>query len=368
MLKKKHRNILVFIPSIEGGGVEKNLFLIINFLIKNNFNIVLITANPECKKRFHKKITIISPQNQYSRNFSRYKKYFYCLFLLFKFLANNNFTVLSFQANLYAIIVAKVLSRKIIVRSNSSPSGWSQSPVKKNIYKMLFKLADSIIVNSKDFAKQMYEIFNVKCEVIYNPLNKQEIIKKGKERFFNQFLYKNKNFFKIVSVGRFVDQKDHLTLLKAFQIIYKKINAKLILMGQGINKGEYLQFIKNNDLQNDVLILKFNNNPYKVISNANLFVLSSQYEGLPNVLLEAMTLKKFIISTNCPTGPREILMNGKLGFLCRIGDYRNLSNLILKYYYNQKRLNYKIQKAYKSLNRFDFDKNCKKYLKLLNKP
>jgi len=366
LLKKIQRNILVFIPSIEGGGVEKNLFLIINFLIKNNFNIVLITANPESKKKFHKKITIISPKNQYSRNFSRYKKYFYCLFLLFKFLANNNFTVLSFQANLYAIIVAKLLYKKIIIRSNSSPSGWSQNPIKKIIYKILFKLADSIIVNSKDFAKQMYEIFNVKCKVIYNPLNKEEIIKKSKERFFNKFLYKNKNFFKIISVGRFVDQKDHLTLLKAFQIIYKKINAKLILMGQGINKEKYLEFIKNNNLQNNVLILKFNNNPYKVISNANIFVLSSQYEGLPNVLLEAMALKKFIISTNCPTGPREILMNGKLGLLYKVGNYRNLSKLILKYYYNQKKFNYKIQEAYKSLNRFDFNKNCQKYLKLLN--
>jgi hypothetical protein len=59
-------------------------------------------------------------------------------------------------------------------------------------------------------------------------------------------------------------------------------------------------------------------------------------------------------------------MNGKLGFLYKIGDYKNLSNLILKYYYNQKMLNYKIQQAYKSLNRFDFNKNCKKYLKLLN--
>jgi len=56
LLKKKQRNIIVFIPSIEGGGVEKNLFLIINFLIKNNFNIVLITANPESKNKFHKKI------------------------------------------------------------------------------------------------------------------------------------------------------------------------------------------------------------------------------------------------------------------------------------------------------------------------
>ena len=94
--------------------------------------------------------------------------------------------------------------------------------------------------------------------------------------------------------------------------------------------------------------------------------MSSKYEGLPNVLLEAMTLKKFIISTNCPTGPKEILINRKFEFLCKVGDYRNLSNLILKYYYNQKKLNYKIQIAYKCSIIFDFDKNCKKYLKLLN--
>ena len=155
MLKKKQINILVFIPSIESGGVEKNLFLIINFLIKNNFNIVLITANPESKKKFHKKIKIISPKIINTHNLSRYKKYFYCLFLLFKFLSNNNFTVLSFQANLYAIIVAKVLRRKIIIRSNSSPSGWSQNPIKKIIYKILLKFADTIIVRSEEHTSEL---------------------------------------------------------------------------------------------------------------------------------------------------------------------------------------------------------------------
>jgi len=366
LIDNKRKNIVVFIPSIEGGGVEKNLFLIINFLVKKNINIYLITANHESRKKFNKKITIMSPSNKSSNHFSRYKKYFYCLLLLIKFLIKNNYTVLSFQANIYAILIAKILNKKIIIRSNSSPSGWSKNLLKKTIYRLLFKLADKIIVNSKDFANQMYDQFQIKCDVIYNPLNKIEIIKKSKENFYNNLLYRNKKFFKIITVGRFVDQKDHLTLLKAFQIIYKKINAKLVLVGQGINKKEYLQFIKSNNLEDHVFILEFNNNPYKIINNSDLFVLSSKYEGLPNVLLEAMTLKKFIISTNCPTGPREILMNGKFGFLFKIGDYKNLSNLILKYYYNQKKLNYKTQHGFKSLKRFDYNKNCLKYFKILN--
>lgn len=366
MIDKKKKNIVVFIPSIEEGGVEKNLFLITNFLIKKKINIFLITANHESGNKFNKKITLIAPANKNSSNFSRYKKYFYCLLLLLKFLIKNNYTVLSFQANIYAILIAKILNKKIIIRSNSSPSGWSQNLVKKIIYKILFKLADKIIVNSKDFANQMHDRFQIKCEVIYNPLNKIEIQKKSKEKFYHNFFYKNKNFFKIVSVGRFVDQKDHLTLLKAFQIIYKEINAKLILVGQGVKKDEYLEFVKSNNLEDHVSILEFNNNPYKIIKNSDLFILSSKYEGLPNVLLEAMTLKKFIISTNCPTGPREILKNGRFGFLFKIGDYKNLSNLILKYYYNQKQFKYKTQDAYKSLKRFDFNTNCLKYFKILN--
>jgi len=95
--------------------------------------------------------------------------------------------------------------------------------------------------------------------------------------------------------------------------------------------------------------------------------LSSKYEGLPNVLLEAMTLKKFIISTDCQTGPREILFNGKYGDLFKIGDFRMLSRLIYNFNFYKNENKKKINLAYKSLARFDFDKNCKKYLKIINK-
>ena len=98
-----------------------------------------------------------------------------------------------------------------------------------------------------------------------------------------------------------------------------------------------------------------------------MFVLSSKYEGLPNVLLEAQTLKKYVISSDCPTGPKEILINGKIGSLFKIGDYKKLASEIIKYDNNKKIYKKKIIKAYNMLHRFDFEKNCKKYLSLIQK-
>ena len=95
--------------------------------------------------------------------------------------------------------------------------------------------------------------------------------------------------------------------------------------------------------------------------SSDLFILTSLYEGLPNVLLEALTLKKFIISTNCPTGPKEILLNGKAGNLFRLGDYKTLSKLIIKYKKNRNKELKQIELGYKNLDRFDFDKNLKLY-------
>ena len=100
---------------------------------------------------------------------------------------------------------------------------------------------------------------------------------------------------------------------------------------------------------------------------SDIFILTSLYEGLPNVLLEAQVLKKFIISSNCPTGPREILLNGKAGYLFKIKDYRNLSKLILKILGNKKVMNKKIDIGYKNLDRFNYELNLNKYYKTVLK-
>ena len=92
-----------------------------------------------------------------------------------------------------------------------------------------------------------------------------------------------------------------------------------------------------------------------------MFILSSIYEGLPNVLLEAMSLKKFIISSNCLTGPKEILANGRYGYLFNVGNYSQLANKIKKFSSHKKLLKNKTLLGFKSLDRFNYNKNCNEY-------
>tara|TARA_B100000989_G_scaffold206306_1_gene156285 strand:- start:7658 stop:8764 length:1107 start_codon:yes stop_codon:yes gene_type:complete len=362
MIKTK-KNLIIFIPFIGGGGVEKNLFLISNYLSKKIGNLKICTISNKFQKKFSKNIKFIYPKKKYPVNIGIRIKYIICLFELFKFLRNNkNSVVFSFQANIYCIIICKLLGTKVIVRSNSSPSGWYHNFLKKFIYKKIISLADNLVVNSLDFKKQMESKFNIKVENIFNPLNLNEIKKRSKEKIKYNFLDKGIN---IINIGRLTDQKNQITLLKSMNLIKNKIKVRLLIIGSGEEKNSLKNFIKKKNLSKFVKIKNYLENPYPFISKSDLFILSSKYEGLPNVLLEAAVLKKFIISTDCPTGPREILSNGKGGFLFNIGDYKKLSKLILYFYKNKKKLKTKINFTYNSLNRYDLNKNLMKYYLML---
>ena len=143
-------------------------------------NLSVCTSSNKYKKKFDKKIKFISPQKKISENLNIRLKYILCLFLLFKlFLKNKNFTVISFQANIYCILLCKLFNVQVIVRSNSSPSGWYHNNFKKFVYKKIISLADEVIVNSDDFKKEMEKKFSIKVNCIFNPLNIDEIKKKS---------------------------------------------------------------------------------------------------------------------------------------------------------------------------------------------
>ena len=351
-------------PSIEGGGVEKNLFLVSNYLTQRLDNLSVITASKKFKKRFNKKINLICPQSSYWDSLTRRMKYIICLFLLFLELRKKKkIVVFCFQANIYCILLCKFFKTKILIRSNSSPSGWSKNLIKVLIYKKVLKMADKIMVNSLEFKKQLKINFNLKSECIYNPLNIKEITKLSKNKIKENFLKEAE--LKIISVGRFADQKDHLTLLRAINCLKEKINLRLIIIGGGPNKAKLENYIISNNLLKIVKIKNFIQNPYPYILKANLFILSSLYEGLPNVLLETLALNRFVISSNCPTGPSEILDNNKGGLLFKVGDYNNLISKIL--FFNSKRseCQKKLKYARKRLYRFNYDKNLEKYYNLV---
>ena len=182
---------------------------------------------------------------------------------------------------------------------------------------------------------------------------------------FKKNPFKIKNSLKLISVGRLVDQKDHLTLLRSIRNIKNKIKVELILIGQGKNKIFLNNYIKINRLEKNVKILGYKKNPYPFIKYSNVLVLTSKYEGLPNVLLEAITLKRFVISSDCPTGPKEILDNGKGGMLFKTGNYKDLSKKIILCKSQTKVIKRKINYAYSSLKKYDSEKNLNLYYKNL---
>ena len=353
-------------PSIEGGGVEKNLFIVANYLTRKITRVSLISASKKYKNRFQKSIAFISPKSDKWDLKSRKFKYLVCLILLLReILRDRNVLVFAFQANIYCILICKLLGIKIITRSNTAPEGWSKSIFKKTIFKFFLNMADQVVANSYDFIKSLKYEFNVDGKCIYNPLDKREIEKKSKittKKYFNK-----KSKLRIINIGRFVDQKDQITFLKALNLIKHKIDFEAILIGKGNDEVRLKNFINKNKLKNKIKLVNFVENPYPILREAELLVLSSKFEGLPNVLLEAQVLKKFIISSNCPTGPREILLNGKGGLLFEIGNFKELADKIIFYKKNKKKLSKLIKLSYKKLYRFDYNSNLNKYFKLIKK-
>lgn len=353
-------NIVIFIPSIESGGVEKNLFYIINHIQYKFKKVFLVSADKFQHKKFGKNIKIISPNSNSYRNKSRIIKSLICFFIIIKNFWNKEIIIFSLQSNLFSIIASKIINSKIIIRLNTSPEKYSSNFAKKLMFKILYNLANKIIVNSHEFKLNIKNYFNLDSTVILNPLK----VSKNKKKVL---FFKNFKELKIISIGRLTDQKDHLTLLKSLSLLKNKfkVDFKLYLIGKGYNLNLLTNFIKDNDLKKNVKLAGFRKNAFEYIGSSDLLVLSSRYEGLPNVLIEAQASGTPIISSNCPSGPKEILMNGKLGELFKVGDYESLCKKIFEYSKNKKILKKKSILAKKYLYRYNYKSNLKKYLKIL---
>ena len=361
----KKNKLIIFMPVINGGGVEKNFFIITNYLSKKYKEIKVITLSKIPSHKLNKNVKLTVSTNNFLKLFGRRTLFLISLFFLFKeTLHNRKVIILCFQGIAYCTIFSKILGLKIVIRSNSSPSGWSKNILKRYLYNIIYNLADRVIVNSIDFKRELKNKFNLNSISIYNPLNKNEILKSSKKKVGIKF-FKRKSL-NIISVARFSEQKDHECLIRSINILKSNFNIKLLLMGSGPEKYKINNLIKKFKLKKYIKIINFKKNPYPYIKKSDLFVLSSKYEGSPNVLLEAITLKKFVISSDCPTGPREILDNGKGGILFKIGDYRMLSKKINFYIKNKKQLNKKKIYAFERLHRFDYNKRLEEYYKALN--
>lgn len=208
---------------------------------------------------------------------------------------------------------------------------------KRNYFKKLNKF-DYICTVSEEMGKELLELepsFKDKQITLYNPIDFDEV--KIKANDDTNLSEEDKKLLKdkyICSVGRLDEsQKDFTTLIKAYYELKKDnlIEEKLYLIGDGPDKDKLQYLVVRLNLEESIIFLGRKDNPYIWMKNSKLFILSSKYEGFPTVLIEALILDIPIVTSNCPTGPKEILENNPLGTLVEVGNIKEFKMSIYKY-------------------------------------
>ncbi|MBT4764666.1 glycosyltransferase [bacterium] len=200
----------------------------------------------------------------------------------------------------------------------------------KKIIKYTYSISTGVVAVSNGVKQDLINIGELQkntIKVIYNPAaTGVDMCQEGA----NNKYWRNKFEYHILSVGRLAFQKDHETLIKAFSFSLEYIDAELVIVGQGELKKDLLDLIRELNLGDRVRLVGFQINPSCWYKFSDLFVLSSRWEGFGNVIVEALEYGVPVLSTDCPSGPSEILENGRYGSLVPIGDTASISKEIIR--------------------------------------
>lgn len=198
--------------------------------------------------------------------------------------------------------------------------------------RLSFTKADFFVAQTEEMRKQMIDVYHLppeKVVTINNPIDKELIDKCIKE----DFAAMENTVTNYIAVGRIAPQKDTLTLIRAFHIVVKQQPAShLYLIGEGKEtyKKEVVNLIEECHLQDLVTFVGFQTNPYKYIQNADVFVLSSIYEGLPNAMIEAMYIGKPVVVTRSIPYIAQVVHEGQNGYTTIVGDYYDFAEKMIK--------------------------------------
>lgn len=190
---------------------------------------------------------------------------------------------------------------------------------------------DGIIAISKGVADDLCSLTGIpenSVEFIFNPVVTESLIRSGKESI-NHPWFQPGQLPVILGVGRLAKVKNFPLLIDAFEIIRRQIPCRCVIIGDGPERENIESRVRNSEFYQDIELAGRKENPFPYMQRAKVLVLTSSYEGLGNVLVEAMALGTPLVSTDCPHGPREILENGRFGALVPLDDPVSLSEAIL---------------------------------------
>jgi glycosyltransferase involved in cell wall biosynthesis len=198
------------------------------------------------------------------------------------------------------------------------------------LLRAFFRYADDIVAVSQGVANDLVAYTGLapsRVRVIYNPVVTPELYKLAQEEIDHSWLL-DRSVPVVLAVGRLTAQKDFPTLLRAFAVARRDCPCRLVFLGDGEERSRLEALTRELGVADAVAFLGFVQNPYAWMSRSHVLALSSRWEGLPTVLIEALAVGTPVISTDCPSGPREILADGEFGTLVPVGDVDALGRAI----------------------------------------
>ena len=373
MIKKK---IIIFHPYSKLGGADRSLLRLLKKLNKKKYSITFVSIdNSIIKDQLKREIKFISLN--VSRTIFTILKLRELIKNLIKnsngsrkiiLISNQNFAnIIAFFATINLTNVKKIFIERNHIDELNYYDGLINL-IKKKIIKFLMKIAyknaDKIIGICKQLSKDLSKHVKKPVQAIYSPSYDKEIYKLSKKKI--NFTFNKKNCY-LINVSRFSEYKGQMDILKATsKLFYKYPKLRLILIGYGKYKRKLIKFIQKNNLNKKIYLIDNCQNPYPFIHKSNLFLFASNYEGFPNVLVEALMLNTPVISSNCKSGPEEILLNGKAGDLFQKKNYEQLNVMIENFIKNPKKLVKKMKVGKKQLWKFSPNRHVKIYNKILS--
>ena len=329
-----NNKICFIIASFSSGGVNKVISNLANEFSNRGIQVDVVSLSSkfvESKKLYNNKVKLITLNGYRATSFIQLTYFF------FKNKQYDNIISSVEFVNVHTIISSKLSSikAKVMLISHTNLSEEKRhinTLLLKSVYKLarfLYPMSDYICAVSSGVADSIEKelgVRRVKIKVIYNP-----IVKKSRINSIPKIpheWYKDKVPV-LVGCGRLTKQKNFRQLLDVFSSIVKTHKIRLIILGDGEKKDNLSIQIKNLNLQNSVLMLGNVKNPLDYFFYSKVFIMTSLWEGFGNVIVEALSVGCPVIATDCPSGPIEILENGRYGELVKLNDNIDLYNKII---------------------------------------
>lgn len=330
------QKLTFLLPSLRGGGAERVILTLSQLMVKKGYSVdlVLVRSTGAFKTEVPADVNLIDLGHSRAA---------FSLISLARYIRQSRPDVLlpSLPHITIITLITKWLCRYTLVtlpiehNTLSALLANSKSP-KQTLLPLLMRItyptANKIICVSRGVEKDLKTTLSLpdhKLTVIYNPVNTSSLIQLSQHPTNHPWL-KNRSSPLLLAVGRLTYAKGFDVLINAMSIVHAKSKAKLIILGEGPEKSRLHELIQDTGLSECISIPGFTNNPYPYFKRASLFVLSSRWEGLPTVLIEAIACGAKVISTDCPSGPREILGANAERYLVPVGDHCALATKILE--------------------------------------